>query len=144
VSYVDEVFDMVAVMALSEKKAGVVGLIDYHGELIALCDLNEICGLGPAEISQDNLIVICSAHQYRFGLMVSETFDVVNVKPDGIKTADGVTSGVLREIGLIRVAGETVAVIDLWSAILSVQLNDLPKEAPGDLPRDGDREEREA
>ena len=68
--------------------------------------------------------------------MVQETSDVVTVEKNRITTADEVMTGILREIGLVQVEQETAAIIDLWSALLSIQLDDVPEEARKSIMRD--------
>ena len=128
VDFVDEVFEMVAVSELAEKKAGVVGLLDYHGELLVLFDLAALAGAGTSEINPNNIVVVCTIEEYRFAVMGAETSDVVTVENHEITTSEEIMSGILKEIGVIRNEETTASIVDLWSAILSVQTGVLENE----------------
>lgn len=119
---VEEVVEMVAPLPLNESAPGVVGLIDYHGSLLALFDLGELAGIGRVSISADNIIVVCTVENKRFSLMVDDVTDVVTVDAAHIRVADEVLSGLMREIAVIQTENETATVVDLWSAMLALPL----------------------
>ena len=119
---VEEVVEMVSPIPLTDKTPGVIGLINYHSDLIVLFDLAEIAGIGHNPISEDNVVVVCILGDKRFAVMVTEASDVVTVSKSQIRTADEVLSGFMREIAIIQIGRDTAAVIDLWSAVVSLPL----------------------
>lgn len=123
VELVDEVFEMVAVSELQETRPGVVGLLDYHGDLIVLFDLAEMAGMGKTPIDPNLIVVLCTTHHLRFALMVTTISDVITVRGSDIATGDDIMTGILKEVGLIRTAQGTAAIVDIWSAVLSSQMD---------------------
>ena len=119
---VEEVIEMVAPIPLTDKTPGVVGLINYHSNLIALFDLAEIAGLGHTPVSEDDVVVVCILGDKRFAVMVAEASDVVTVPKSQVRTAEEVLSGFMREIAVIQIGRDTASVIDLWSAVMSLPL----------------------
>ncbi len=131
VEQVEEVIEMVAVVSPQKPHEGVVGMINYHGELIALFDLGELSGMGKTPINPENIIVVCIFGESLFALMAKETTDVITVDGGSIKIADEVMPGMLEELGLIQTPELTAAIIDVWSAVLSIQTNpSILKEPP--------------
>jgi len=123
VEIVEEVFEMVSVSELPEPRPSVVGLLDYHGDLIVLFDLGEMAGMDETPIDPNLIIVLCTTHHVRFALMVSAVSDVLTVQGSDIVTGDEIMSGILKEIGLIRTDQGTAAIVDVWTAVLSSQVD---------------------
>jgi chemotaxis signal transduction protein len=124
VAGIEEVIEMVSAIPLGDPVRGVIGLINYHGELIALFDLAEIAGLGKNEVSAEKIVVICIMEDKRFAVMADEAADVISVPKTQIHFADQVMSGLMREIAVIQVERDTAAVVDLWSAFLALPLRE--------------------
>ena len=129
ISYVEEVVQMAEVNPLPEKIWGVIGLIDYHGEMIAVVDLGEIVGFEECQVGADKTMIICTLDEVRFALMVDETTDVVTVTKDDIQVPEEVLPGVLKAIGVLRTSGQAAIIIDVWSIALSIQLGNISDEA---------------
>lgn len=125
ISYVEEVVQMVAVSDLPDVPWGVVGLVDYHGELITVIDLGEIVELPKSRVSPDKALVVCSLRPFRFGLMVDEATDVVTVKRQEISVTEEVLPGTLKATGVVKSEGRAAVIVDVWSIILAVQLGKL-------------------
>ena len=121
VDQVEEVVEMVSVIAPQKQRVGVTGLIDYHGYLIALFDLAELAGMGPTPQDPDNIIVICTMGRSLFAVMVQEATDVIYVDQTRIKASDEVMPGLLKEMGIVQADDYNAAIVDLWSAVLSIQ-----------------------
>ncbi len=119
---VEEVIEMVSPIPLADPMPGLVGLINYHGELIALFDLSDIAGLGKCPIIEDNVIVVCIMGERRFAVMIAEASDVITVPKTQIRIADEVLSGVIREIAVVQDGRDAASVIDLWSAVVALPL----------------------
>jgi chemotaxis signal transduction protein len=120
VAGIEEVIEMVSAIPLADSFNGVVGLINYHGNLIALFDLAEIAGLGKNRVLADKVIVVCIMGDKRFAMMADEATDVITAAKTQIRIADQVLSGLMREIAVIQVGKDTAAVVDLWSAVLAL------------------------
>jgi chemotaxis signal transduction protein len=130
VDQVEEVVEMVSVVTPQKQRVGVAGLIDYHGRLIALLDLAELAGMGRSPLNPDSIIVICTMGKSLFAVMVQEATDVVYVDRARVKTSDEVMPGLLKELGIVQADGYNAAIVDLWSAVLSIQTElDTPEEA---------------
>ena len=122
VSGVDEVIEMAAPVSLDDPPPGVIGLLNYHGDYLALFDFAQIAGRGINPPTEDHVVVICSMDETRFGVMVDEAMDVITVDKKEIRIADEVFSGLMRELAVLSLGDDTAAVVDLWSAVTSLPL----------------------
>jgi chemotaxis signal transduction protein len=141
VNQVEEVIEMVALVSKCEDRFGVMGLIDYHGDLIAVFDLGELAGMGRTPVDSDNVVIVCVTGSFRFAVMVQEASDVVAVTWDDITVADEVMPGLLTEIGVIQTSQVTASVIDVWTALLSIQLDAPVVSGAPEKNTAGEREE---
>ncbi len=133
VELVDEVFEMVAVTELPEAKPGVVGLLDYHGDMIVLFDLAEMAGMDKTPIDPNLTVVLCTTHHVRFALMVSAVADVITAHGHEIATGNEIMTGIFKEVGLIRTSHGAASIVDVWTAILSSQVDWVMKGETSDV-----------
>ena len=123
ITFVEEVMQMIAVGQLSEETWGIVGLANYHGKLISVVDLSDIIGLGASSVHPSKTLILCSLQPFSFGLMVDEALDVVSVPQQNIKVAEEILPGLLKDMGVINLDKMNAVIIDLWSLVLSIQVN---------------------
>jgi len=115
---VDEVVQMPQIEALPEPVKAVAGMVNYHGDLIAVVDLADLIGAGASEVKADQALVICSVEPRRVALMVDEAVDVLAVEADAVSATDEVMPGVLKATGVLRLPEGTALIIDLaWLAL---------------------------
>ena len=119
--WVQEVVAMVALSPLPEVASSIAGLLNYHGEMLAVVDLAALMGVTRFAISPDQILAVCAWEEYRFSLLADEALDVVWVREDEIRTAEEILPGALRSAGVVTVGGQPAVIIDVWSTALSVQ-----------------------
>ncbi len=125
ISYVEEVIQMPALIGLPEEKRGVLGLINYHGAMVAAIDLGEIIGTGATKLAVDNALIICQSELLKFAIVIEEATDVITVGADEIQVSTEVLPGALKALGVVPFADEVALIIDILSVALSVQLDEL-------------------
>lgn len=130
IACVDEVVQMAAVTPLPRKVWGVMGLVNYHGEMVAVVDMCEVIGLGKSDVTAEKTLLVCSLEKFKFAIMVDETTDVITVPKEDIQVAEEVLPGVLKAVGVLQVAGQAAIIIDVWSIALSVQSGNRDSDSP--------------
>ncbi len=125
ISHVDEVVQTVELTPLPEKVDGVAGLVDYHGEMMAVIDLGVLFGIPERPMSADLIMLICTSEILRFAVIVDEVSDVVSVSSENIHVADEVLPGALRALGVLKNNDDRALILDVLSIILSIQLDRL-------------------
>ena len=118
IAHVEEVVQMPAIEPLPTGARAVAGLVDYHGETLAVIDLAELATGEPAPLGRDQSLVICRAGERRVALQVDEIADVVSVAADDIRVAEEVLPGALHAAGVFRVEGAIAFIADVgWMAV---------------------------
>ncbi|MDJ0762265.1 MAG: chemotaxis protein CheW [Myxococcota bacterium] len=123
ISHVEEVIQTIALIPLPEEVQGVAGLINYHGEMMAVIDFGVLFGAEEKEVTADRSLVICITELMRFAVLIDEASDVVTVPTQDIDVTDEVLPGALRALGVLRAEGEAILILDVLSIVLSVQLH---------------------
>lgn len=116
-----EVVQMVELIPSSCAIAGVAGLLNYHGEVLAVIDVGVLLGMPKAVITPEKSMAICRLGSCEFALIADDVTEVVTVGPDDIKIEDEILPGVLKATGIVKANDQTSFIIDLWSVVISVQ-----------------------
>ena len=112
VQRVIEVVHMVAVTALPDLPAGMVGVINYRGDVIPLLDLRQALEVPAAKVRLSTPIIIARNDQQRFvGLLVDQV--------EGVESTE---AGIQSEVNTRHVNGIT-KITDRM--ILMINLNDF-------------------
>lgn len=122
ISYVEEVVQIPQMSRLPSEVWAVAGLIDYHGEMMAVIDLSELIGTRKTAIDADKALVICRLDPLRFALLVDEATDVHTISYKEIQVAEQVLPGVLKAAGVLKVGAQTAIILDMWSIALAAQV----------------------
>lgn len=121
VYYTVEVVPMVELIPSSEAIAGVAGLLNYHGEVLAVIDVGELLGMRKTAVTPDKSMTICRLGSFDFALLVDDVTDVVTVRSDEMKVEEEVFPGALKAIGIVKVKDQTSIIVDLWSIAVAIQ-----------------------
>jgi purine-binding chemotaxis protein CheW len=127
VSDVEQVELMPAIIPLPQAPSAIVGLINYHGDRLAVLDLAQSIGQTASRVDSDKTLVVCRALGLRFAVLIDEVLEVVSVKPEEIRAADEVFPGTLKAIGIVLVSDRTAFVIDTLSLAISAQVESLER-----------------
>lgn len=123
ISFVEEVVEMPALKALREDAKTVAGLVDYHGDLLAVIDVAQLMGMERARITSRKALVICRVEPRTFALMVDEAMEVVTTSPDAVTVSDEVLPGMLRAAGMLKLDNHgTAFIMDLGWLSTGAQL----------------------
>lgn len=122
ISQIVEVVQMVAVVELPEPTKGILGLVDYHGVMLAVVDMRAILGLPKADDSEEQALVVCRVEDRLMTLLVDEATDVVSLRKDEVRVADEVMPGAFRAVGVFKANSRTAIILDLWSVSLAAQV----------------------
>ncbi|MFO8072563.1 MAG: chemotaxis protein CheW [Polyangia bacterium] len=118
ISYIEEVVQMPALRSVPGGARSVAGLVDYHGEILAVIDLGELAGGERSPVTRDRSLLICGVSTRRVGLMVEEITDVVTVGAESISVGEEVLPGALRAAGVLGAGEETAYIADVaWIAL---------------------------
>ena len=140
ISHVEEVTQMTELRELPEKPQGVLGLADFHGEMLAVLDLSELIGSGRNSVLAEKALVICEIDLLKFAIMVDEANEVITVTPENIQVSSEILPGSLKVLGVLRYEEETALIVDVMSIMFSVQLDKIGGEAPAETS-DGENTE---
>ncbi len=128
VTLVEEVIEMVGTHTMTDSIPEIIGLIDYHGELIALFDFAQLAGMQEEPITPDNTIIICTANEKKFAIMVNDVVDVVFAAKKHVQISDQIFSGIMREIAVLKIETGSFSIIDLWSSVLALSEKQITHE----------------
>jgi len=117
-SSVEEVLRMVAIRAELEGP-GVLGVVDYHGEPVAVLDPAWLLGAAPQPVRSSQSLVLCRAASLRVALRVEDIEDVVETTASAFQPSEEVLPGVLQGAGMVH-TGSALALI-LEPALLALQ-----------------------
>lgn len=134
ITYVEEVIQMAYVSSLPEDIRGVVGLVDYHGELMAVIDLSTLISGRPGSPTVDSALVVCRSELMKFALLVDEATDVVTIQKDNLQVGGQVLPGAVRAIGVLRADKQQAVIIDVISILFAVQLDRVREICRSSLP----------
>ncbi|MCP4680516.1 MAG: hypothetical protein GY854_34540 [Deltaproteobacteria bacterium] len=129
ISHVEEVAQMAALSELPKKPPGVLGLIDFHGDMLAVIDLSELIGTGRNSVSAQKALVICETELLKFAIMVDEATEVITVAPSSIQMSSEILPGALKVLGVLRYEERAALIIDIVSIMFAVQLDKIGDEA---------------
>ncbi|MBN2344091.1 MAG: chemotaxis protein CheW [Deltaproteobacteria bacterium] len=117
--YVDEIVEMPYISPLPRPVASVSGTVDYHGEVLAVIDIEELTTGNNTSISPTQVLVICTIDNRRLALKVDEAIEVITVEMDAITMTDKVLPGIMKSSGLLRLSNnESALILDLmWIGV---------------------------
>ncbi len=116
---VERVLRAVAVTPLPSAPAAVRGVIDVHGEIIPVVDLNLRFGLPAREIALDDHLLIARTRVRKVALLVEQIAGVVELDPSDIVAAESVAPGTEHFRAVARLPDGIVLIQDL-DAFLSL------------------------
>ncbi len=129
VSFVEEVVEMAALTSLRKDVQTVVGLLNYHGDMIAVIDLAQLVGIGTSEIDSSKAMVICHVESRTFALLVDEAIETITTDPDAVVISDKVLPGLLKAAGILKLSdGGTAFIMDLGWLSIGAQLAGLLRD----------------
>jgi purine-binding chemotaxis protein CheW len=94
VTKISEIIQMVAVTELPHLQPGVLGVIDYRGEVVPLLDLRQICEVAAQNIRLNSMIVVANSLGRKIGLLVDGV--------QGVENYDLLEQGEIAEHPIIR------------------------------------------
>ncbi len=103
---VERVVHMVEITSVPQAPALVRGIINFHGQTIAVYDLRERLGLPPREPEVSDLLLIAHTKSLTVALLINNVLGVEEVEP---QTVAAPTPGILH--GVTR-SHETLLLID--------------------------------
>lgn len=96
VSQLSEIIQMVALTELPDLPEGILGIINYRGEIAPLMDLRQILKMPAQNIHLNSLIVVVKGASGKIGLLV-DGVEGVNTLPFELESVDNpYISGILR------------------------------------------------
>lgn len=138
IRHIDEVIEMPAVEPLPKEMNAISGLVNYHGDYLAVIDIGELVGMGRTNISPNQSLVVCTVEPRRFALKVDETMEVVAASPKDITISEKVLPGILKNSGVLRLNDQQVAlIVDIsWIAVGAQLANLLCDDAATPIDKD--------
>jgi len=117
--YVEEAVEMPALVEIPNRAPSIAGLLNYHGEMIAVVNLDELAGASSNRSLASQMLLICKVENRRFALKIDEALDVITVTEDDITISDKVLPGILQSSGILKTDdNQTALIVDLtWIAV---------------------------
>ena len=98
----------------------VLGVINLRGAIIAVYDLRQRLGLGPASISRASVVIVVDLGERFAGVLVDAVSDIVDVSPEDVRPAPEVDQAFGPALlDAILVKGEAVISILNLQAVVS-------------------------
>lgn len=99
---VERVVRAVAVTPLPKAPAVVLGIIDFHGEIVPVMDIRVRLGLPPRLIALSDQFVIARTPDRHIAFVVEEILDVAEWRDEDRVPADELVSGIEFLDGVLR------------------------------------------
>ncbi len=122
--YIEEVVEIPKLIPLPTPVPSIAGMVNYHGDLLAVIDVNLINtknsdNTAESELNLDQMLVICSVEDRKFSLLIDEAVEVISISDDHITMSDSVMPGIIKNSGILNLPnGKTAIIIDLlWIAV---------------------------
>ncbi|NLN62869.1 MAG: chemotaxis protein CheW [Myxococcales bacterium] len=127
-TYVTEVIDMPLLRPLPAPRPPVSGLVNYHGDYLAVIDIRPLVGQPETAARPHQVLAICEVAPKRFALKADDVHEVITVATEAISIADHVLPGVLHQAGMLRInAHQSAVILNLPHIALTTPLpNDEP------------------
>ncbi|MBN2529782.1 MAG: chemotaxis protein CheW [Deltaproteobacteria bacterium] len=109
--YVDEIVEMPHIEALLNPISSIAGTVNYHGDLLAVIDVEELTTSASTPMESSQVLVICTIDHRRLALKVDEAIEVVTVAQSDITMSDTVMPGISKSSGLIKLPDNNSALI---------------------------------
>lgn len=124
--YVDEIVEMPMVQPLPKPVPTIAGMVNYHGELIAIIDVEELTSSTHEPISSSQVLAVCTTDERQFGLKIDEALEVITVEPSAITMTDEVLPGIVRSSGMVNInEHETALILDIMWIAVGVHLGSI-------------------
>ncbi|MBN2802551.1 MAG: chemotaxis protein CheW [Deltaproteobacteria bacterium] len=117
--YIDEVVEIPELISLNNSIPSIAGMVNFHGELLAVIDLKALNSNSSTDINQTQMLIICTVEERKFALLIEEAIEVVTVAENNIKMSDSVMPGIIKNSGILQFKNSSPAVIIdlLWIAV---------------------------
>jgi purine-binding chemotaxis protein CheW len=124
-AFVEEVVQMPALAPVPGGGRALAGLVDYHGEVLAVIDLGRLVGGQPTPVVRSQSLVICEVGGRRLAVQVGEVVDVASVAGARVRVTEELLPGALRTAGVVTIDGVTAHLIDLAWIAMGTELADI-------------------
>jgi len=93
----------------------ILGMINLRGAVLAIMDLSARLGLGEAEPTVRDVIMVADIDGHTVGLLVSEVSDILSIAPEDIQPSPDVGCDVVKALvkGVISVDERMISLLDL-------------------------------
>jgi purine-binding chemotaxis protein CheW len=93
----------------------ILGMINLRGAVLAIMDLSARLGLGEAEPTVRDVIMVADIDGHTVGLLVSEVSDILSVAPEDIQPSPDVGCDVVKALvkGVISIDERMISLLDL-------------------------------
>ncbi|MBN2718296.1 MAG: chemotaxis protein CheW [Deltaproteobacteria bacterium] len=109
--FVDEIVEMPQIQPLPAPISSIAGTVNYHGDLLAVVDVEELTTSKSGPVNASQVLVICTIDQRRVALKVDEAVEVITVDASRITMSDEVMPGILKSSGLLTISADKSALI---------------------------------
>lgn len=113
VEQVIEVVRIVAITEVPEAPQGMLGVINFHGEVIPLISLREVFGLPWRDLELNTPVLVTSTAERLFGLLVDEVNDVGALSGEMQTNVEEISIDVRYLLAVTRMEEDLLLVIDL-------------------------------
>lgn len=117
--YVNEIVEMPLIMPLPNPISSIAGMVNYHGELLAVIDIEELTRGTTTPVSPSQVLLICTIEQRHLALKVDEAIEVVTMDASAITMSDSVMPGIMKSSGMLKISPvKSALILDLiWIGV---------------------------
>lgn len=107
------VIDIVEITRIPDAPKGILGIINLHGELIAVGDIKRRFGIKPDKISLSNKIIITKIDQRKLAFIVDEVIDYLEIESTDYTAGKDIWPGLISLQGVIKLNSDIILISDL-------------------------------
>ena len=118
---VEHVFPAVDVTPLPDSPPAVLGVVDFHGEVLPVIDLCMRCGLGSRETLPSDFFLLTSAFGRKLFLRVDSVYEVIDAADFGLVEPRTLVPG-LDSIAAVLEHPDHLVILPDYAALLAEEL----------------------
>ena len=110
---VEQVLRMVEVSYLPEAPAIVLGVINFHGRIIPVVDIQRRLGRSPIPYGLTSRLLVARTNRRTLALPVDEVLGVQDIPPENVTSPDAVLPGTGLVAGMVALSDGILFIHDL-------------------------------
>ncbi len=119
---VERVLHSVKIEPLHETPENIMGIINYHGEIIPVIKIRQKLSMPEKRISLSDKFIILKGEKRNFGIVADEVFSVQEIDENEISDINSVYPELTISSKVLKIKGETVIIANIENFLLSEEI----------------------